>query len=148
MAIKGVILPDHVQVNKYQLTVAGLPPLLFTAISGIEEELDAVDLPDRTPQTGGRVKGVEFEVTQPLHHNLERAAMELWFRECHDPVSPLHKKLGTLTLFSQTLLNQPSWSLLGLWIMKRALPDLDLDNDGEMAGIVWTMKANELIPLT
>jgi hypothetical protein len=148
MAIKGVILPDHVQVNKYQLTVAGLPPLLFTAISGIEEELDAVDLPDRTPQTGGRVKGVEFEVTQPLHHNLERAAMELWFRECHDPVSPLHKKLATLTLFSQTLLNQPSWSLLGLWIMKRALPDLDLDNDGEMAGIVWTMKANELIPLT
>lgn len=148
MAIKGVILPDHVQVNKYLLSVAGLPPLLFTAVSGIEEELDAVELPDRTPQTGGRVKPVEFEVTQPMHHNLERAAMELWFRECHDPVTPTHKKLGTLTLFSQTLLNQPSWSLVGLWIMKRALPDLDLDNEGEMAGIVWTMKANELIPLT
>ena len=146
--IKGVILPDHVPVNKYQLIVAGLPPLLFTAIGGIEEEIDAVDLPDRTPQTGGRKKPIEFEVTQPMHHNLERAAMELWFVECQDPVSPLHKKIGTLTMFSGTLFNQPSWTLLGLWVSKRALPDLDLDNDGEMATIVWTLKASEMLPLT
>ena len=148
MAIKGVILPDHAQVNKYQLTVVGLPPLLFTAISGIEEELDSVDLPDRTAQSGGRVKSVEFELTQPMHHNVERAAMELWYTECHDPVSPTHKKTGTLSLFSQTLLNQPSWLLAGLWPFKRGLPDLDLDNEGEMATIVWTMKADELTPLT
>jgi hypothetical protein len=148
MPIKGVVLPDHVQVNKYQLSVVGLPPILFTAISGIEEELDSVELPDRTPQTGGRVKPVEFDATQPMHHNIERAAMETWFRECHDPVSPTHKKVATLSLFSQTLLNQPAWLLNGLWIMKRALPDLDLENDGEMAAIVWTMKASELVPIT
>jgi len=148
MAIKGVIFPDHVQMNKYTLQVAGLSPMLFTAVSGIEEELDATDLPDRTPQSGGRVKPIEFELTQPVHHNLERAAMELWYRECHDPILPTHKKVGTLIMFSQSLLNQPSWSILGMFPFKRALPDLDLDNDGEMAAIVWSMKASEIIPLT
>jgi hypothetical protein len=74
--------------------------------------------------------------------------MELWYREGHDPISPSHRKVGTLIAFSQSLLNQPSWSLLGLFPFKRTLPDFDLDNDGEMAAIVWGMKASEIIPLT
>lgn len=144
MAIKGVILPDHVQVNKYQLTVAGLPPLLFTAVSGIEEEMDTVDLPDRTSQTGGRTKPVEFEVTQPAHHMIERLAMEAWWSECKDPVSPLHKKIGTLIAFSQSTIMQVSYMLFGVFPSKRALPDFDLDNDGDMAALVWTLKADEV----
>lgn len=146
--IKGVILPDHQQVNKYQLLIVGMPPLLFTAISGIEEELDTVDLPDRTPQTGGRKKPIEFEVTQPAHHTVERLAMEAWFRMCQDPVLILHKKIGTLSIISQSRITRTSFSLIGLFPSKRALPDLELENDGEMATVKWTMKASEMLPLT
>lgn len=147
MAIKGVILPDKLQVNKFQLTIAGFPPVLFTAVAGIEEELDNVELPDRTPATGGRKKSIEFDVTQPLHHKLEVAAMELWYRECQDPVSPLHRKTGVLMVMSETGLGRAAYSVVGAILTKRKLPDLDLDNDGEMATVVWTIKAAELLPL-
>ncbi|KKN36512.1 hypothetical protein LCGC14_0772980 [marine sediment metagenome] len=147
MAIKGTIQQDHIQVNKFQLLVASLPPILFTTISGIEEELDTVELPDRTPQTGGRAKPVEFDATQPMHHSLERAAMDAWLRECTDPVSPFHKKIGTLIMESQTTIVKASFALLGLFVFKRATPDLDLENDGEMAMITWSFKAADLTRL-
>ena len=147
MAIKGTIQQDHLQVNKFTLQVSGLPPILFTTISGIEEELDTVELPDRTPQTGGRAKPVEFDATTPMHHKLEKAALDLWLRECTDPVSPLHKKLGTLIIESQSTLTKVSFALLGLFVFKRATPDLDLENDGEMAMITWSFKAADLTRL-
>lgn len=147
MPIKGVILPDHVQVNKYLLTVIGMPPLTITAISGLEEELDVTDLPDRTKATGGRTKPVEFDITLPAHHVIEQRAMELWFAQSKDPVLPTHKRLATLTLFTQLGLPLVSFALVGTFPMKRALPDLELENDGEMAGIVWSMSADEVLPL-
>lgn len=146
--IKGVIQADHVQLNKYQLLVAGLPPILFTEISGIEEELQTTVTPDQVPQTGGRVGPIEFDVTIAMHHNLDRAAMELWYREGFDPVSPFHKKLGTLIGFSQSRLNQPAWSIHTLFPFKRGLPDWAIENEGEMAGVTWGMKASEIFPLT
>lgn len=145
MPIKAVLQPDHIQVNKYTLMVAGMPPLTFTAISGIEEELDVNEMPDRTIATGGRTKPVEFDVTQPEHHLIERLAMEAWFSECKDPVSPLHKKVGTLLQFSQTDLVQVGYMLIGLFPSKRALPDLEMENEGEMGSLVWTMRADELL---
>lgn len=148
MPIKGVIKPDHIQVNKYQLTVVGMPPLLFTAISSIEDELDQVELPDRTTQTGGRTKPGSFDVTQPMHHTVEVAAMEGWFESCKDPVSPLHQKVGTLISFSQSNLIVVSYMLQGLYPQKRALPDFELENDGEMGSLVWTMHYNEVVKLS
>lgn len=148
MPIKGVILSDHVQINKYQLTVIGMPPMLFTAMSGIEEELDQTELPDRTSQTGGRTKPGTFDLTQPMHHTLERFAMEAWFSECKDPVSPLHKKIGTVLAFSQSNANIVSYMLQGLYPQKRALPDFEMDNDGEMGTIVWTMHYDEVLLLS
>lgn len=145
MPIKAVLLPDIIQVNKYQLMVLGMPPFTFTAISGIEEELDVNELPDRTVATGGRTKPVEFDVTQPEHHTLERLAMEAWFSECKDPVLPTHKKVGTLLQFSQTNIVQVGYMLMGLFPSKRALPDLEMENEGEMGTIVWTMRADELL---
>lgn len=146
MAIKGVILPDHVQVNKYLYQVVGLPDLVLTAISGIEEELQTTDLPDGTKGAGGRTLPVEYDITLPAHHTVQQRAMEQWFRQCKDPIDPAHKKLATLTLFTQS--NNPlvSFTLPNTFPMKRGLPDLELENEGEMAGFVWSMSSDEVIP--
>lgn len=156
MAIKGIIDQDYVPVNKFTLTIADqfTPlPMVFTKISGIEEELDTVELPDRTVRTSGRPKPIEFEVTQPMHHEKERLQMELWFAHCQDPVSPTYKKIGTLNMSHQSgggLLGgiPVAYFMEGLFITKRSLPDLDLENDGDMAEITWTLKADTITPVT
>lgn len=146
MSIKGVVLKDFVQVNKYLLSVTGLPPLVLTAISGIEEELQTTDLPDATKGSGGRTNPVEYDITIPAHHVVEQAAMESWFDECKDPVDPAHKKLAVLTLFTQSGNPLVSFTLPDTFPTKRALPDLELENEGEMAGFVWSMSSDEMIP--
>ena len=35
MVLKGTILPDHIPLNKYVLSVLGLPAITFTELSGI-----------------------------------------------------------------------------------------------------------------
>lgn len=147
MVLKGTILPDHIPVNKFQLTVAGLPPLVFTEISGIEEELETTALPDRTTASGGNKLPVEFTAMQPQHHTVERAAMEAWFTESQDPSPPTYKKDGTLIVQSISGGQVVAYLVRGLFPSKRSLPDLDLANEGELAKIEWTFKSDEIIPL-
>ena len=147
MVLKGTILPDHIPVNKYQLVVLGLPPMIFTDVSGIEEELESVVMPDRTNASGGNKLPVEFTVMQPQHHAVERAAMEAWFAESQDPSPPTYKKDGTLIVQSISGIQVVAYTLVGLFPSKRVLPELALDNEGELAKIEWTMKADQVIPL-
>ena len=147
MAIKNVLKPNRVQVNKYQLTVQpGVGSVLFISIGGLEEELDAVDLPDRTSRSGGREKPVEFEVVQPMHHDLEVLAMEVWWRMCKNTL-PLYLKLGILVCFDEWGVPRRKYTLPNIWISKRKHSDLELDNDGEMATITWTLKADQVVPM-
>ncbi len=143
MPIKGTILPDYLPVNKFQLIVTGLPvPMTLMNLSGIEDELDVAELPDRTNGSGGRKKQIEFEIGIPAHHKLEIAQMEAWYVECQDPVLPTHKKVGTVVINSQSNLSVGFITLVGLFISKRAMPDLELDNDGEQTVITYTLKAD------
>jgi hypothetical protein len=148
MAIKNVINENRIQVNKYLLDLQpGIGSVLLTTISGLEEELDAVELPDRTTRSGGRKKSIEFEVTQPLHHDLEVARMEAAYVEAQDPVSPLHLKVGTLIQFDQSGLPRRKFTLLNVWVKKRVHSDLELENDGDMATITWTLQCDEILPV-
>lgn len=142
--MKGAILPDHMPVNKYELIVIGLPPLTFTAISGIEDELQTVTLPDQTTASGGNKLPVEFTGTVPAHHP-ETIFLDAWFIEGQDPVSPGYKKIATLVLKSLSGLNLKPYPLTGLYISKRGTPDLEMENDGEMAAIVYTFKGDLMI---
>jgi len=127
--------------------VAGLPPILFTEISGLEEELETVDLPDRTKASGGNTLPVEWTAMHPLHHIVEETALELWFKEGQDPVSPTYKKDATLLIFSNTGQVIKTYALPGTFISKRTIPDLDKANEGEMAANEWTFNSDEVAPL-
>jgi len=145
MPIKGTILPDYLPVNKFQLVVTGLPvPMTLMSLSGLEDELDVAELPDRTNGAGGRKKQAEIEVSIPAHHKLEIFQMEVWYRECQDPVSPLHKKVAQILVNSQSNLGLGFITLVGVFISKRSLPDLELDNDGEQMVVTYTLKIDHV----
>ena len=145
--MKGRIKPDHLPVNKFTLFSAGLPPVEFIQVSGIEEELQAVELPDRTNASGGHTAPVEFTAMSMMHHVIEQIALELWFKEGQDPVSPTYKKVGSLIHRSLTGQTIRTYTLTGVFISKRKLPDLDMANEGEPAIIEWTLKADQVLPV-
>lgn len=147
MVAKGSVLPNHIPVNNYELIVVGLPQILFTEISGLEDQVEQVDLPDRTRATGGNSLPTEFTAMMFEHHTTERAALEVWFAEGKDPVSPTYKKTGTL--IKRNLSNEvvTTNTLTGLWISQKVGPDLELSNAGDPAMIEWTFQADSVEPV-
>jgi len=145
--MKGTIKPDHIPVNKYKLLVLGLPEITATEISGLEDELQTTELPDRTVASGGNRGPTEFTIMVPMHHTVEQAAMEVWFRESQDPVLPTYKKAGTIIHYSISGQVDRTYSLIGVFPSKRATPDLEMANEGEMAAVEWTLKVDDVLPL-
>jgi hypothetical protein len=145
--MKGTIQADHMPVNKYELIVLGLPPITFVTVSGIEDELQVVDLPDRTRRSGGHRNPTEVVGAVPMHHAIEQAALELWFAEAQDPVSPTAKKVATLIHKSTSGGAFRSFTLDGMFPSKRALPELDMNNEGEMANVEWTFQVDNVLPI-
>lgn len=145
--MKGAINQDHIPVNKYQLIILGLPPLTPTEISGMEDELQTTDLPDRTRASGGNRGPTEFTMMIPMHHTVERLACEAWYQEGQEPVVPSYKKAGTLIMKSLSGQNAVTHSLVGAFISKRTLPDLEMENDGEMAVVEYTVSVDDVLPL-
>lgn len=145
--MKGAIQPDHAAVNNFELLVVGLGLLTPIDISGIEDELQTVDLPDRTTASGGNRGPVEFTMSLAAHHTAEQVIMELWFQEAQDPVTPTYKKVGTLLLKTIGSNIARSYSLIGLYTSKRGTPDLERENEGDLAVIEWTMKADDMLPI-
>jgi len=145
--MKGVLRPDHIPLNNYELRVRDLPPITFITIGGLEEELENVDLPDRTAASGGHTKPIEFTASMPLHHLTEMAAMEQWFMDSQEPVSPFYKKPGTLVLTSITNLIRKTFLIVGMFPTKRKTADLDMNNEGELHTVEWTFKADQVISM-
>jgi hypothetical protein len=147
MPLKATLKPDHIPVNKYEFAVVGLVPLTFTGISGIEEELDTTELPDRTRASGGNTKPGEFTARAPLHHTAEHTALEVWYNEGKDPVSSTYKKPVTLTMKSLTDGITRSYTLMGVFITGRGLPELEMSNEGEIAVVEWTFSYDSILPI-
>lgn len=147
MALKGLIQPDHIPVNKYELTIVGMGNVIFTTVSGLETEVAAIDLPDRTKATGGQPSAAELTVTVPMHHASEINLMDVWFGEAQDPVTITYKRAGVLTHSSGTGDIVQQYSLIGIWCSKRKLPDLAFDDDGAMAEVEYTLNVDSVIKL-
>jgi len=145
--MKGILNEDHITVNKYDLIIPALGvPLKPTEVSGIEEELEVSDLPDRTKASAGDTKATEFTMKIAMHHTLEVAAMEAWFAMCKDPVVPTYKYAGVLTHKSISSNILRVYDLSGMFPTKRTLPDLSMADEGEMATIEFTISVDELDP--
>lgn len=145
--MKQTLLPDHIPVNNFDLIVVGAPVLQFVTFDGLEEELDTVDLPDRTKASGGNTKAIETTATHPMHHTIEDAYLELWFAEGQDPVIPTYKKAATLLNRSISRLNVRSFNCIGMFPSKRKTPDNDMANEGELAVKEWTFMIDRVLPL-
>lgn len=143
--MKQTLLPDHIPVNNFDLIVVGGPPVIqFITFDGLEEELDTVDLPDRTKASGGATKAIETTATHPKHHTVEDAFLELWFSESRLAL-PTYKKAAALTVSSISGLQVRSYNLIGMFPSKRKTADLDMGNDGEMNVTEWTFMIDNSI---
>lgn len=147
MTLKNLINPDHAADNKYELVVVGLPPIIFTEVTGLEDETEMVDMPDKTTQSGGQSLPFEIVGKVPVHHIAEMAALELWLAEGRDPVTPTFEKVGTMVY--KTIGNNiaKSYTLLGMKCSKQKMPDVAMKNSGELAVCEWTFKVDEKLPI-
>jgi hypothetical protein len=146
MGFKGTIQEDHLPKNLFLLTVPGAPPITFTKVSGLEEELEVVDLPDRTKASGGQKKALEFTVRVPEHHTQQIQFMDLWYKQGQQPVVPGYKKASTLSRPSLASIPR-SYSLTGCFVMKRKTDDLEMSDEGGMSEVEYTISCDEVLPI-
>jgi len=147
--LQGSVQPDHVPVNNFELVVQGLTtPIFFVEVSGIEYEVQAVDLPDRTKASGGNAVPQEWTAKTMLHHAVERAALEAWLLEGQDPVQASYKKTATLIHKTLSGAQNGKYLLSGVWIMKKKLPDLNRADEGNAGMIEWTISSDKIAPLS
>lgn len=144
MALKGAVQPGHVPVNNFELIIAGLPPIFFTQISGLTDETESINLPDRTVASGGNSLPLEFTAMSFEHHTVERAALLLWQAEGVDPVSKTYKKAGNLIQRNIHGDIVSTRTLTGLWIKSSQTSDLDIANEGEPSMLEWTFSADSV----
>lgn len=145
MTIKNVIPENRIPVNKYALIVQpGVGEITLVSIGGLEEELDAPELPDRTVRSGGRAKPGETDIVQPMHITEEVNLMEAWYALCKLAL-PGYLKNGVLVQFDEAgRFPVKRWTLPNSWLKKRAHSDSELENDGDMSTITWTLSYDEI----
>jgi hypothetical protein len=145
--MKGAIQSNHIPKNNYKLLVLGMPELTVISHTSIEEELDTTELPDRTVASGGETKPTEFDIMIPAHHKVEQAAMELWFVESQEPVSPTYKKVATLVKNAIDGTVGSTNQLVGVFPKKRVIDEGEMANEGEMSNVTWTLSIDKVLPI-
>jgi len=135
-------------VNKYQFAMVGLivPVIDFVSVTIGEQEIPMVEMPDRTRVTSGQTSPVEITAKVPSHHTDQITAMQLWYREGQDPVTPTYKKAGVLTVFSGEG-NSINWTVTGAWCSKYNIDDLDMANDADAHYVEFTIQVDDLTPI-
>jgi len=144
--MKGIIHPDHIPKNKFSLRVRGLPEIVFTKVDGLEEELEVVEIPDRTRASGGQTKAGDFTAAIPTHHVEQIQAVEAWLVDSTDPVSPAYKKTGVLTKQSITGMRTVIYTILGMFVSKRATSEVDMEDEGNMDITTFTFNFDKIEP--
>lgn len=142
--MKGRIKPDHIKVNEFELRIAGVLTLFPIEVTGIEKENPSIDLPDNTTAAGGNPKPIEFVVKVAAHHKDEVVYWNQWAEAAVGVQGPLYKRPVVYTMRSGTNKNLLIANLEGVWVTKTKLPDGEMKNDGEIAIIEYTCKADDV----
>lgn len=142
---RGEIQPDQVNLNNFQLMVIGLPPITFTSVGDLEQELKTMILPDGQAASAGISDPFEFDAEMPMHHVVELAAMEIWWIECNDPVMPTAYKPGTMIYKSASGNLQLILMLERLFLKKRKYPAGESRSE-DMAKVTWTISCDNMLP--
>lgn len=143
--IKGELSQGYIPINKFSMVVEGIASMTVIEVSGIEQELETVDLPDKTVATSGRAGTTEFSIKVPAHEDVTMAALDTWWKSCQGDVAMDYKKKATLSLLDTFGLPKANWSISGMFPTKRALPELNAGSEGEMAMAEWTFKADDVV---
>ena len=143
--MKGDIRPNPAIVNKFLLEIEGLPQVYARRAGGFETEVATAEAPDRTMHSAGERGSTEWELETPIHHTEEAAALEGWFLSC-SLGAPGYKREGTIHLLTASGVPVRSWALTGIFIKKRAVPELNRTTD-EIAFYTWTMNADDVVPI-
>lgn len=145
MSLKGKIASGHIPKNKFQLQIVGLPAITFTSVGSLEEEIEKIDLPDRTAASGGQKKPITTSVKVPSHHTIQILAMEDWFKQGQDPVAPTYKKAGILTQSTiHAATPKRTYHLAGVWVTKRTTPELTLADEGAESEVEFQLSIDEI----
>jgi hypothetical protein len=138
---------------KQRFRVAGLPEVVITQRGTIDVGVGAIELPDGTKVTGGRVEPGEFTVTLHFSDDESRNCYCDWFEEAVDKgisgVNPNYKRNAEIE-FLRTFTGKPGQyaesgddlqsafaDLEGVWCTKYTIPDADIDStDGDGASML------------
>lgn len=145
MGIKYGLADNPILTTDYKLLIVGAPPIPFTTVGGLEQEIPKVELPDKTTHSSGRTNPADSEVAVPAHEKVAIAFMDAWFAMGKDPIVPGYKKTGLLTMDSGNGLSTMQLTMIGCWISKEGYPDVAMGEDGEMAVVKYTISYDGLL---
>ena len=146
MGIRAKLKPEKILNNDFDLLIPGVPPLVVLGVTGLEDELDTAEMPDRTKVSGGRRKPFEIEVKLAEHHVEEMLAMNTWYTQSEVRL-PGYKRVGTLIKTSESGFLSAKYTLLGIFPTKRSDSDLDFNSEGELSEITWTISVDSRISI-
>lgn len=152
MSLKGKIEPDHIPRNLPHFHIIGdNKEIVVLNVSEIEETIQNVMLPDRTQASGGQSEPVSFTIQIPAHHDSDVEYMNKWFEDSRRPDVPGRSGYKKQVRLDHKRLSDGrgrSLRLEGVFPTGRNIDEKDMDNEGEMMRITYTISADEVKSIT
>ena len=141
--LEGIIPLDVISAADFEFRVNGLE-LIVLERSGLEQEIDQIELPDGRIVSGQKVKAQEMTIMVAAHMTREVTFFDQWMEQARGPRVP-RTAYRTVTIVgkSNTKTRRNREILRQCWVCKRSNPDLNLDTGStEMTKIEYTLKVN------
>jgi hypothetical protein len=141
--IKGEVLPGAAPRSKFRVFVGGLPPFYASKFTGLESELETVELADRTMQSAGNTKASTADVSGYVHHSVEAAAWDAWWVQSQAGGAG-YKRAATVEVMGADDIPVAIYALAGVFPMKWSLGDLDKTST-EATEITYSLSVDSVI---
>lgn len=143
MALKGVIPKDIIAANKFTVAVDNVE-ILAVSVSGPDESLQTVELPDGTAASGGRTDPSESTIVIPQHATEAKLFMDTWWNSCKDPVQPTAYKNVTVIGTSSTGAQSATDTWIGAFIKGRKSAEYSLEDGTTMTVLEYSVSIDDV----